>query len=172
VTLPHPLLRPRAEPAPGFSLVELMVTVAIVGVLAMIAVPGYRQYVERGNRSVAKTAMSEIVARQESHRSERKRYATTLRGLERGWQSGTLYVYRDGTLTNIENASAIYQVRLEGNAADTRCPPGDDPTGDEFTVVAEPIRTQASDTACATLCLSSAGVKGASGASGAECWRR
>jgi len=37
----------------GFTLVELMITVAIVAILAMIAVPAYTQYVMRANRTDA-----------------------------------------------------------------------------------------------------------------------
>jgi len=43
----------------GFSLIELMVTVAIVGVLAMIAVPGYTTYVRKTKRAVCKGYVDE-----------------------------------------------------------------------------------------------------------------
>jgi type IV pilus assembly protein PilE len=41
----------------GMTLIELMIVVAIVGILAAIAYPSYREYVIRGNRTEAKTAM-------------------------------------------------------------------------------------------------------------------
>jgi type IV pilus assembly protein PilE len=43
----------------GFTLIELMITVAIVGILAMIAYPGYQEYVRRANRADAQAIMLE-----------------------------------------------------------------------------------------------------------------
>ncbi len=45
--------------AHGFTLIELMVTVAIIGILAAIAYPSYTQYVQRANRSDAEAIMQE-----------------------------------------------------------------------------------------------------------------
>lgn len=165
----HPQPRPVCRCA-GFTLTELMIAVAIIAILASIAVPGYRQYVERGNRAVAKAALSDVIGRQENYRIDRKQYATTLRKL--GWNSGTLYLFRDGTLRDVDGRDSIYRVTLEGNPADTRCRPGGEPQRDGFTVVAEPIHSQASDTRCGTLCLSSVGVKSAGGSSPGDCWTR
>ena len=49
----------------GFTLIELMITIVIVAILASIAIPSYRQYVIRGNRTAAQATMMEIATRQQ-----------------------------------------------------------------------------------------------------------
>ena len=48
----------RAVPRAGFSLIELMVTIAVVGILAAIAIPSYRNYVLRAHRSEGLRALT------------------------------------------------------------------------------------------------------------------
>lgn len=154
----------------GFTLIELMVAVAVVAILATLSVPSYRIYVERANRTVAKTALTEVVSRQNSYYVDRKRFATSFDKL--GWGSGTLYLNREGTLSASSNTNSIYEVKLAGDSNSTACPATGSPSASGFTVVARPINSQASDTRCATLCLSSTGIKSASGTDAGDCWTR
>jgi len=49
----------------GFTLIELMITVVIIGILASIAMPAYLEYVKRGHRAAAQSEMMDIANRQQ-----------------------------------------------------------------------------------------------------------
>ena len=65
----------------GFTLIELMVTVVIVGILAAVAYPSYLDYVRRGNRSAAQTFMMTVAGRQEQYLLTNRSYSSTIAGL-------------------------------------------------------------------------------------------
>ncbi len=62
----------------GFSLVELMVSVAIMGILAAVAVPQYSQYVAKGNRSEAMRELVVVANLQEQFLIENRSYTTDM----------------------------------------------------------------------------------------------
>lgn len=62
----------------GFSLIELMIAVAIVGVLASIVFPSYRQYVIESRRSEAMAMLLQVMQQQERFYTEELSYTTNL----------------------------------------------------------------------------------------------
>ena len=59
----------------GFTLIELMITVAIVAILATIAIPSYQEYVKRGHRAAAQSEMMDIANRQQQLLLANRNYA-------------------------------------------------------------------------------------------------
>lgn len=62
----------------GFSLIELMVVVAIIGILTTIAYPSYQDHIARSKRAEAVTKLLEIMQAQEAYYSENYTYTLTL----------------------------------------------------------------------------------------------
>lgn len=90
--MPTPNVRSR-----GFTLIELMVAVAIVAILAAIAIPGYTAYVVRANRSAAQAEMMAIANRQQQYLLSSRSYATKEQLEDAGYslprQVGAKYSY-------------------------------------------------------------------------------
>jgi prepilin-type N-terminal cleavage/methylation domain len=59
----------------GFTLIELVITVAIIAILTTIAIPGYQQYLIRSNRVAAEAQMMEIANRQQLFMVSDRSYA-------------------------------------------------------------------------------------------------
>jgi type IV pilus assembly protein PilE len=135
--------------ARGFTLGELMITVAIVAILSAIAYPSYVRYGVRANRSAAESFMLEVSSRQERYLVDARQYAPDL---------ATLGIAVPPTVSPNYNLSIINV---------TTAPPG-------YTVQAAPVGAQLSnDVDCGTLSISGSGAKGASGAGGVvTCWNR
>ena len=67
----------RARRGRGFTLIELMITVAIVAILAAIAYPSYRAYIVRNNRAAAEASLMDIAQRQQQYLIDNRGYAAT-----------------------------------------------------------------------------------------------
>ena len=74
---PVPTSPRRARRHSGFTLIEVMIVVGIIGILAAIAIPNYRDYVLRGQLVDATSALSAFRARMERHFQDNRTYQTS-----------------------------------------------------------------------------------------------
>jgi type IV pilus assembly protein PilE len=65
----------------GFSLIELMIAVAVVAILATIAYPSYENYVRKAKRAMAQAALLEIASKQQTYLLDRRVYSDSLTDL-------------------------------------------------------------------------------------------
>ena len=113
----------------GFSLVELMVTIAVVGILAGVAYPSYTAYMKRGYRSQAQQLMSEIQSREVQYMLDARQFTATI-------GSGGLNISnKDGWTCTTTCTNGKYTVAVTVQAGP---PPG-------FMVTATPTGNQSDD---------------------------
>jgi type IV pilus assembly protein PilE len=151
----------------GFTLIELMVTVAIVVILGGIAYPNYTSHLAKGKRNATESYMQTIGSKQEQQQLNTRCYfsGTATDGSGAFTSTDTACAAPVATLTVPSEVAANYAITVTGtNTA------GAPPT---WTVSAVPSGTQATkDAKCGTLTLTNTGTKGASGTNGgAACWK-
>lgn len=141
--------------AAGFTLIEVMIVVAIVGILATIAYPNYTQYVLRSNRDECAGALIGMAAAMERRFSTNQSYlGLAAGGANTGAPAAAFYPAQ----CPLDGGAASYTLTI-ANATQTT-----------FTLNATPTARQAGD-ACGTLSLTETGVKAATGGTPQTCWR-
>jgi len=85
----------------GFTLVELMIVVAIIGILAAIAIPNFIRFQARSKQSEAKTNLKAVFTGQRSRFGERDRYSSAIAEIGFAPERGNRYLYDLGDLPGI-----------------------------------------------------------------------
>ncbi|PLW81615.1 pilus assembly protein [Kineobactrum sediminis] len=67
----------RQAPQRGFTLIELMIVIAIVAILVTVALPAYQGYVIKANRGAAQSFLLDIAQRQQLYFNDTRTYAST-----------------------------------------------------------------------------------------------
>jgi type IV pilus assembly protein PilE len=126
----------------GFSLIELMIALAIVGILAAVAYPSYRNYVIRSSRAAAQTELLQLAAQQEKIYLNSNAYAVSVTAAYNGRSDGGL-----GKTTG-RTDDGKYNITVAPTVGPTQT----------FTLTATPVAgsTQAAD---GTLTIASSGTR-------------
>jgi type IV pilus assembly protein PilE len=131
----------------GFTLIELMIAVVIVGILASVAVVSYRQHVLRSHRVEAQATLRDYAAKQERFFSRNNAYAATPAALN---------------VPAVTGGGGRYTIAMASN----------DGFLTNYSITATAAGDQMGDTDCRTFTLTSLGVSSAtdSGGAASDCW--
>ena len=143
----------RMRHSAGFTLIELMIVVAIVAILTAIAYPSYTRYIIKTHRATATACLAEYANYMERY------YTTNLRYDKDATPAATPNTLPDLDCASAQQSGTRYKYTMPTLTAST------------FVLSAAPQGPQAGDT-CGTLTLDQTGTRGADAAGGgvATCW--
>tara|TARA_R100001509_G_scaffold50570_4_gene27795 strand:+ start:4683 stop:5129 length:447 start_codon:yes stop_codon:yes gene_type:complete len=146
-----PARRQASARSRGFTLIEVMIVVVIVGILLMVALPGYQGVMQKGRRGDARAALLDASNRQEQYQLDFGTYTADMTDLG----------YAADPFTSEEGLYRIDAVSCASGTIAT-C----------YVLTATPVAgaPQSKDTRCTTLSLDSFGNRTATGTHPAECW--
>lgn len=136
----------------GFTLIELMIVVAIVGILAAIAIPSYQNYILQSRRTAAINGVMELASRESRFYTANNTYSPSM--LTLGYSADPMPV--------VDANSHYYDLSVQTSNNNTN-----------FQIQAVPFGNQVNDT-CGTYTYTDLGIKNVSGGAGmvSSCWNQ
>lgn len=140
----------------GFTLVEMLIVIVIIGIIAAFAYPSYQQHILRSNRSDAITALASLAISQEKMLALNGKYSNSSSDLGMIKSSGGLY-----------KIIAVY-----GRWSGSDCNAASDNSANErqYTLLAIPLERQLKDLECQCFYINDTGSKWATGSNPGRCW--
>ncbi|STQ90531.1 type IV pilin protein [Iodobacter fluviatilis] len=132
----------------GFTLIEMMIVVAIIGILAAIALPSYQDSVRKSRRSDAVVMIAKIQQAEEKWRANNTAYTSD-------FGASGLKLSSSDTITS---DSGFYEVKVS------------QPSGSGYVITAKAGKTQSKDTGCTELVMTIS--HGNASGSPAQCWQK
>ena len=151
------LARPAGRGA-GFTLIELMITLVVLAILTMIAVPIYEHQIEESRRTDARTALLELAEREERYYATNNAYTSDPADL--GYGTAAAPVAWPVTI-----GSGYYQIEATVPDPNLAVP--------SYLLTATAIGSQTADTDCQIFTVDSTGVETSYNAAGSvttDCW--
>lgn len=143
----------------GFSLIELMIVVAVIGILAAVAYPAYTDSILKGKRAEGRAALAELLQQQERYMTQRDTYVafTNAAGVTVPADAATTFKVFSGD--SLGKSAYLLRATVCNNAtAITDC------------VMVEAVPNNFTDGQAGTLQLLSSGSKTCTGTKPSVCW--
>jgi type IV pilus assembly protein PilE len=149
----------------GFTLIELMIVVAIIGILAALALPAYTSYVAKARRASARSQLQQAAQYMQRFYAANDRYDADRTGAKTIWEimpSNMMQAPADGT--------QLYEITSTGTGPSTA-------SQSSFTLIMRPLSTEImANDECGGFTLTQTGARGLTVANPssdllARCWR-
>jgi type IV pilus assembly protein PilE len=151
---------------PGFTLVELMIVCAVLGIIAMVAIPAYTEQVARGKRGEAKTALLRGAQQMERFYTTHNCYPSNTAACSEPVTCGA-----NASTSALALCAAGINAFSGDNAAQGKYNVTVTTIDQTFTLTATPI-SATTDPKCGTLTIANTGAKTSSAGTSADCWAR